>query len=44
MSAWGVLKSPCHRYFPGGLLCFLSNKTMEYGFEREISNVDLGLL
>ena len=43
MSTWGILKSPCHRYFPGGLLCFFSNKTMEYGFAGEISNVDLGL-
>ena len=29
MSAMEVLKSPCHRYLPGGdLLCFLSKKTL----------------
>ena len=25
-STWGVLKSPCHRCLPGGLLCVLSKK------------------
>ena len=29
ISAWGVLKSPCHRYFPGGgLLYFLPKKSL----------------
>ena len=31
MSAWGDLKSTCHRYLPGGgggLLCYLSKKTL----------------
>ena len=45
MSSWGDLESFCHRYLQGGLLCFLSKKTLKLkcGFEGSIANVDLGL-
>ena len=39
MSAWGVLKSPCHRYLPGGPYCVSSQKRlckMKYRFEDSI--------
>ena len=46
MSAWGDLKSSCHRYLPEGDYC-VSCKILlckiKYGFEGSISNVDLGL-
>ena len=35
ISAWGILKSPCHRYFPGGGLLYFCQKglcKMKYGF------------
>ena len=28
LSFHSMLKSPCHRYLPGGLVCFLSKKTV----------------
>ena len=40
MSVLGNLKSLFHRYLPGGLLCFLSKKTVNKN-EDSISNVDL---
>ena len=46
MSAWGVLKSPCHRYLPRGLLCFLSKKDfvkLNIVLKAKFSNVNLGL-
>ena len=40
----GGLKSSCHRYLPGGLLCSLCPKRcgkVKYGFEDSIFNVDI---
>ena len=39
------LSTSCHRYLSGGLLFFVSKKTLKskYGFEGSISSVDLGL-
>ena len=41
LSAWGDLKS--HRYLPVGVSYQKRLCKMKYGFERSISNVDLGL-
>ena len=39
VSAWVVLKSPCHRYFPEGLTMFLVKKD----FEGSLFKCHLGL-
>ena len=46
MSAWGVLKSSCHRYLPGGLTMFLGKKDFvkwNMVLRAKFSNVNLGL-
>ena len=46
LSAWGNLKSSCHRYLSGGRTMFLVNKRLckiKYGFEGSTSKLILAL-
>ena len=47
LSAWGDLKSSCHRYLSGGRTMFLVSKRLckiKYGFEGSTSKVDLSFV